>query len=417
MNRRERQNAILRLVRDRALSTQAELVQALRDEGHDVVQTTVSRDVTELGLVKVRAPSGRLIYAASGTGDADRLRAIGAAMRRYATGVEAASSGLVVVTTPSGYASALAQAIDEGAHPSIAGTLAGDNTIFIAAKDGTTARELQAELAVVPRRRSHAVTLWSGRVGGSLDPSVWAFLHADDAELLPYDCEASLQHARRLHGAGLLSDDELAEVEAASRRDRARPGRVPRRGRGRPQRDRAAARRPSAGRSMPAGRATTRSRRRSASTCSTRAPRRGEEIEALALVVLTFAEAEADTLLPGYTHLQRGQPVTLGHHLLAWVEMLDRDRSRFAAAAAASTESPLGAGALAGSTLGLPGPPGQMRNSIDAVADRDFALDYLYAVDRPLHPPLADRRGDRAVVVGRVRLRRGCPRTPPRARR
>ena len=147
VNRRERQNAILGLVRDRALSTQAELVQALRDEGHEVVQTTVSRDVTELGLVKVRAPSGRLIYAASGTGDADRLRAIGAAMRRYATGVEAASSGLVVVTTPSGYASALAQAIDEGAHPSIAGTLAGDNTIFIAAKDGTTARELQAELA------------------------------------------------------------------------------------------------------------------------------------------------------------------------------------------------------------------------------------------------------------------------------
>jgi argininosuccinate lyase len=60
--------------------------------------------------------------------------------------------------------------------------------------------------------------------------------------------------------------------------------------------------------------------------------------------------------------------------------MLDRDRSRFATAAAASTESPLGAGALAGSTLGLPGPPSQMRNSIDAVADRDFALDYLYAV-------------------------------------
>ena len=60
--------------------------------------------------------------------------------------------------------------------------------------------------------------------------------------------------------------------------------------------------------------------------------------------------------------------------------MLDRDRSRFAAATAASTESPLGAGALAGSTLGLPGPPDQMRNSIDAVADRDFALDYLYAV-------------------------------------
>ena len=147
MNRRERQGAILRLVRDQALSTQAELVQALRDEGHDVVQTTVSRDVTELGLVKVRAPSGRLIYAAPGTGDADRLRAIGAALRRYATGVEAAGGGIVVVSTPSGYASALAQAIEEGAHPAIAGTLAGDNTIFIVARSGTSAEELQADLA------------------------------------------------------------------------------------------------------------------------------------------------------------------------------------------------------------------------------------------------------------------------------
>jgi len=146
VNRRERQNAILRLVRDRALSTQAELVQALRDEGHEVVQTTVSRDVTELGLVKVRAPSGRLIYAAAGTGDADRLRAIGAAMRRYATGVEAANSGLVVVTTPSGYASALAQAIDEGRHPGIAGTIAGDNTIFLAPRDGTSPDDLSSEL-------------------------------------------------------------------------------------------------------------------------------------------------------------------------------------------------------------------------------------------------------------------------------
>jgi transcriptional regulator of arginine metabolism len=147
VNKRVRQNAILRLVRENAISTQAELAQALRDEGYDVVQTSVSRDVTELGLVKVRAPSGRLIYAPPGATDADRLRAIGVALRRYATRVEAAAGGLVVVTTPSGYASALAQAIDEGCHPSIAGTLAGDNTIFIAAKDGTAARDLQAELA------------------------------------------------------------------------------------------------------------------------------------------------------------------------------------------------------------------------------------------------------------------------------
>jgi argininosuccinate lyase len=104
-----------------------------------------------------------------------------------------------------------------------------------------------------------------------------------------------------------------------------------------------------------------------------------EAIDGLAHSVLDQAEAEADTLMPGYTHLQRGQPVTLGHHLLAWVEMLDRDRRRFAAASRATLESPLGSGALAGSTLDLPQPPHAVRNSLDAVADRDFALDYLYA--------------------------------------
>ena len=121
MNRRERQGAILELVRERALSTQAEVAAALRETGYDVVQTTVSRDIAELGLVKVRAPSGRLVYAPPGGSDADRLRALGAAMRRYAVTVEAAGP-LVVVTTPSGYANALAQAMDEAAHPGVAGT-------------------------------------------------------------------------------------------------------------------------------------------------------------------------------------------------------------------------------------------------------------------------------------------------------
>lgn len=136
---------ILRLVEEQAVSTQAELAAALRADGFDVVQTTVSRDVAELGLVKVRAPSGRLVYASPGASDADRLKAIGAAMRRYAVGVESAGP-LVVVTTPSGYASALAQAIDEGGHPAIAGTIAGDNTIFVAPRDGTSAATLRDEL-------------------------------------------------------------------------------------------------------------------------------------------------------------------------------------------------------------------------------------------------------------------------------
>jgi transcriptional regulator of arginine metabolism len=146
MSRRERQVRILELVADEPLSTQAEVVAALRRDGFDVVQTTVSRDVAELGLVKVRAPSGRLVYAAPGTTDADRMRAISSAMRRYAIGVEAAA-GMVVVTTPSGYASALAQAIDEGRHPAVAGTIAGDNTIFVAPRVGVAAAALQDELA------------------------------------------------------------------------------------------------------------------------------------------------------------------------------------------------------------------------------------------------------------------------------
>ena len=146
MNRHERQTAILDLVRERALSTQAEVAAALKESGFDVVQTTVSRDIAELGLVKVRAPSGRLVYAPPGTTDTDRLRALGAAMRRYAIGVEAAGS-LVVLTTPSGFANALAQALDEAGHPGIAGTVAGDNAIFVAARDGTSAADLRDELA------------------------------------------------------------------------------------------------------------------------------------------------------------------------------------------------------------------------------------------------------------------------------
>jgi transcriptional regulator of arginine metabolism len=146
MNRRDRQKAILELVSERALSTQAEVAAALHEAGFDVVQTTVSRDIAELGLVKVRAPSGRLVYAPPGTTDSDRLHALGAAMRRYALGVEVAGP-LVILTTPSGYANALAQAIDEAVHPAIAGTIAGDNTIFVAARDGTPASALGDELA------------------------------------------------------------------------------------------------------------------------------------------------------------------------------------------------------------------------------------------------------------------------------
>ncbi len=93
----------------------------------------------------MRTEDGRLVYAPAGAADVAGLPRIGAAVRRFALAVEAAGP-LVVVTTPSGYASALAQALDESMLPSVAGTIAGDNTIFLAPRDGTTAAQLRDEL-------------------------------------------------------------------------------------------------------------------------------------------------------------------------------------------------------------------------------------------------------------------------------
>jgi argininosuccinate lyase len=111
------------------------------------------------------------------------------------------------------------------------------------------------------------------------------------------------------------------------------------------------------------------------------------QIEALQRALLKKAEAEADTLMPGFTHLQPAQPVTFGHHLMAYVEMFGRDASRFRDARARMNECPLGAAALAGSpfptdrfatakALGFDRPTG---NSLDSVSDRDFALETLSA--------------------------------------
>lgn len=103
--------------------------------------------------------------------------------------------------------------------------------------------------------------------------------------------------------------------------------------------------------------------------------------------LLTRAEDHADSVMPGFTHLQSAQPVTLGHHLMAYHEMIARDRSRFADARARMNLCPLGSAALAGTgfpidramtaaALGFDGPT---RNSLDGVSDRDFAIEYLTA--------------------------------------
>jgi transcriptional regulator of arginine metabolism len=145
VNRRERHAAILRLIAEQPVSTQTELAQALHDAGHDVVQTTVSRDVHELGLVKVRDASGRLVYARPGLPDAERHRILAAAFARWALTCES-NDTLVVVHTPAGHANALARAIDEADHPHVLGTVAGDDTIFIAPREGVVPAALRDEL-------------------------------------------------------------------------------------------------------------------------------------------------------------------------------------------------------------------------------------------------------------------------------
>ena len=146
MDKFERQGAIMRLVRGRELSTQAELADALHEAGIDVVQTTVSRDIAQLGLVKVRNAGGRLVYALPGAADLDRLNELASDLRRWALAVTA-SGNLVIVQTPAGFASPLAEAIDRAQLADVAGTIAGENTIFIAARDGITGAELATQLS------------------------------------------------------------------------------------------------------------------------------------------------------------------------------------------------------------------------------------------------------------------------------
>jgi argininosuccinate lyase len=221
------------------------------------------------------------------------------------------------------------------------------------------------------------MTLWAGRVGGTaLAPEVWEFLRAQDDELLPYDIQGTLIHAKRLEAAGILTAAQLADVEhrlaeitvddldaededvhSAIERLLGDLGRKIHAGRSRNDQVAAAFR----------------------LYVSHAAAEAEEALRAFVRAVLARAAEEAETPMPGYTHLQRAIPVTLGHHLLAWVEMLERDRARLRFAGAEAVYSPLGSGALAGSTLQIPPPPDPMRNSIDGVSDRDFALDYLYA--------------------------------------
>lgn len=238
--------------------------------------------------------------------------------------------------------------------------------------------------------------LWGGRFEGSLLPELERFSSSleQDLELFEYDIAGSIAHARGLQAAGLLTKAQLTAIEKGLKQvhRELRAGEFEF-----AETDEdihtAVERRltelaPDAGARLHAGRSrndqvATDLRLYCRAACSALAQRLAVLLAQLAEQGRRYAAAP----MPGYTHLQRAQPVTAGHHLLAHAEALARDADRVRHAYAAADVLPLGSGALAGTTLPLRrdvvlkelGFAGLTENSMDAVADRDFALELVHA--------------------------------------
>ena len=240
-------------------------------------------------------------------------------------------------------------------------------------------------------------TAWGGRFQEPTDAHAARFLESVsfDQRLADEDIAGSLAHAEMLQAIGVLTADELAAVRRGLGQIRAevRAGTF--------EWDAAkedvhmnvestlTAREGDVGARLHTGRSrndqvATDMRLWARDACT----RVGRALDRLALTLVTRADEEIDTLLPAYTHTQRAQPNRLAHHLLAWVEMLERDRGRLDDCAHRMNECPLGAGAVCGTTFpldreltaGLLGFDRPARNSLDATADRDFLLELLAAL-------------------------------------
>ncbi len=231
--------------------------------------------------------------------------------------------------------------------------------------------------------------LWSGRLEGGLHPDVLALSQSLDVDqrLLPYDIAASKAHARMLGRQGIIpAEDVVAIVQAldsvvvdAEATDEDVHSLIERQ---------LVAQLGETGRRVHAGR----SRNDQVATafrlwCRAHAFALIQGTADLQAILVKRAHVDGAAVLPAFTHLQRAQPVPLAHHLAAHVWSLQRDVGRFQAALDAADVSPLGAGALAGSSLPLDpvgvaadlGMASSFTNSLDAVSDRDFAVDLLYA--------------------------------------
>ena len=237
---------------------------------------------------------------------------------------------------------------------------------------------------------------WGGRFDRGPHPDLLALTASigTDIRLLPQDVASTRAHARVLAAAGLLGDEEVVQVDrvcddlvkeweagslVATPADEDVHSLVER-----VLTDRLG----ETGRRIHAGR----SRNDLVASdlrlwCRDAASETIDDLRALISVIADFGEAQSETVMPGYTHLQRAQPVSAGFHLLAHGFALLRDARRFVAAYEAADVSALGAGALAGNTLGLDpeiasrelGLAGTFANAMDAVSDRDFAMDLVYA--------------------------------------
>jgi transcriptional regulator of arginine metabolism len=152
----QRQHKIAQLIKDREVTSQADLVRLLSEEGVEATQVTVSRDLEELGAFKVRGPGGALVYALA---EAGGERAPGDAQLRRVLSEWVAdiksSANLVVVRTPPGCAHVVASALDRARLLEIAGTVAGDDTVLVVAAEGTKGSALAERLASMAGRPGH----------------------------------------------------------------------------------------------------------------------------------------------------------------------------------------------------------------------------------------------------------------------
>jgi argininosuccinate lyase len=239
--------------------------------------------------------------------------------------------------------------------------------------------------------------MWKGRFSQDTSSLVQKFGESVsyDWRLFPHDIAGSIAHARAQMTAGLLSEEEFSQIEAGLLEIKADIVSGDFEFRTSLEDIHMNIEAELTRRIGPAGAKlhTARSRNDQVAT-DTRLYCRAEidglllEITGLQLALLDRAATYAATVIPGYTHLQRGQPVTAGHHFLAYVEMLERDKSRLADCRKRLNISPLGSGALAGSTINLDrhaiarelGFDAVSHNSMDAIADRDYIAELLFAI-------------------------------------